>query len=170
MLNRILFINIFNLAVLVLVQIFVFNNMYFFHRYAPLIYIVWIIFYPYKESDNLFFLIFSFILGLSVDLFMDTGGVNAFASVLIAQIRNPLIRSISGLQKGMKLFHFSDLNFMQFVIYVFVMVLVHHLAVSLLEGFKFSVLPASLQEMLITSVFSFLFIVIIYVFLKNKIN
>jgi hypothetical protein len=101
---------------------------------------------------------------------MDTGGVNAFASVLIAQIRNPLIRSISGLQKGMKLFHFSDLNFMQFVIYVFVMVLVHHLAVSLLEGFKFSVLPASLQEMLITSVFSFLFIVIIYVFLKNKIN
>ena len=170
MLNRVFFLNILNIAILMLAQVFVFNNMHFFHQYIPIIYIFWIIFYPYENSDGLLFLVLSFLLGVSVDLLMDTGGVNAFASVLIAQIKNPLIRYFSGLQREMKIFHFSDFSFIQFVSYVVVMVIIHHSALFLLDGFKISNLLVSLEEVLITAGFSFLFIIIIYVFFKNMIH
>ncbi len=151
-------------------QVFVFNNIFFFHKYNPIIYIIWIIFYPYNKSDKYWFLVFSFILGFGVDCFMDTGGINAFACVLIAYIRNPIIRYVSDLHKEMKLFHFSDLNILQLTSYIYLVIILHHLCLFLLEGFKLSIFLIIVKDALITSAFSFLFIIILYAFIKNKVS
>lgn len=170
MLNKTFLINIIIIPVLIVAQVFIFNNIFFFHKYNPIVYIIWVIFYPYNKAETYWFLIFAFLLGLGVDFFMDTGGVNAFATTLIAYIRNPLIRYISDLQKEMKLFNFSDLNFIQFLFYFIFIIIIHHLSLFILESFKISMLIMSIKDALITSAFSFLFILIIYAFIKNKIQ
>ncbi|CVK16131.1 hypothetical protein Ga0061079_10590 [Apibacter mensalis] len=170
MLNRYTLINLILIPILILVQVFVFNNIYFFHKYNPIIYIIWIIFYPYDKSHKYLFFIFSFLLGFGVDCFMDTGGVNAFSSVLISYIRNTVIRYISDLDREMKLLNFSDLNFLQLLLYIVIIILTHHLSLFILESFKITMILDVAEDALITSVFSFLFIMIIYAFFKNKIK
>ncbi|MGM5631352.1 hypothetical protein O2K51_10660 [Apibacter raozihei] len=101
---------------------------------------------------------------------MDTGGINAFACVLIAYIRNPIIRYVSDLHKEMKLFHFSDLNILQLTSYIYLVIILHHLCLFLLEGFKLSIFLIIVKDALITSAFSFLFIIILYAFIKNKVS
>ncbi|WP_295810306.1 hypothetical protein [uncultured Apibacter sp.] len=105
-----------------------------------------------------------------MDCFMDTGGVNAFSSVLIAYIRNFIIRYISDMHREMKLLKFSDLNFIQLTSYIIVIILIHHLSLFILESFKISMILDVIKDALITSVFSFLFIIILYAFFKNKIG
>lgn len=170
MLNRYTLINLILIPILLLLQVFVFNNIYFFHKYNPIIYIIWIIFYPYDKSFNYLFLIFSFLLGVGIDFFMDTGGVNAFSSVLISYIRNTVLRYISDLDREMKILNFSDLNFLQLLSYIIIIILIHHLSLFILESFKISMILDVIEDALITSVFSFLFIIIIYAFFKNKIG
>lgn len=170
MLNRYTLINLILIPILLLLQVFVFNNIYFFHKYNPIIYIIWIIFYPYDKSFNYLFLIFSFLLGFGIDCFMDTGGVNAFSSVLISYIRNTVLRYISDLDREMKILNFSDLNFLQLLSYIIIIILIHHLSLFILESFKISMILDAIEDSLITSVFSFLFIIIIYAFFKNKIG
>ncbi|PQL90255.1 rod shape-determining protein MreD [Apibacter sp. wkB309] len=170
MLNRYTLINLILIPILLLLQVFVFNNIYFFHKYNPIIYIIWIIFYPYDKSFNYLFLIFSFLLGFGIDCFMDTGGVNAFSSVLISYIRNTVLRYISDLDREMKILNFSDLNFLQLLSYIIIIILIHHLSLFILESFKISMILDVIEDALITSVFSFLFIIIIYAFFKNKIG
>ncbi len=170
MLTRYTLINLILIPIIILVQIFVFNNICFFHKYNPIIYIIWIIFYPYDKSSSYLFLIFSFLLGFGMDCFMDTGGINAFSSVLIAYIRNFIIRYISDMHREMKLLKFSDLNFIQLTSYIIVIILIHHLSLFILESFKISMILDVIKDALITSVFSFLFIIILYAFFKNKIG
>lgn len=170
MLNRYTLINLILIPILLLLQVFVFNNIYFFHKYNPIIYIIWIIFYPYDKSFNYLFLIISFLLGFGIDCFMDTGGVNAFSSVLISYIRNTVLRYISDLDREMKILNFSDLNFLQLLSYIIIIILIHHLSLFILESFKISMILDVIEDALITSVFSFLFIIIIYAFFKNKIG
>lgn len=170
MLNKTFFINIIIIPVLILAQVFIFNNIFFFHKYSPIIYIIWVIFYPYNKSESHWFLIFAFLLGFGEDCLMDTGGVNAFSTILIAYIRNPVIRYISDLQKEMKLFHFSDLNLVQFLTYFIFIILVHHLSLFILESLKISMFIMAVKDALITSLFSFLFILIFYAFIKNRLE
>ncbi|MDR2121588.1 MAG: hypothetical protein LBP34_00545 [Flavobacteriaceae bacterium] len=102
---------------------------------------------------------------------MDTGGVNAFSSVLVAYLRNFIIRYVSDLRKEMKFFNFSDLNIIQLTSYILLIILIHHLCLFILESMKFSMMFMVIKDALITAVFfSFLFIIIIYAFFKNKVE
>ena len=56
------------------------------------------------KNRNLF-LILSFLLGISIDFFSDSGGVNAFAITFIAYFRLPILMTV--LRK-------SDLDYAQF--------------------------------------------------------
>lgn len=171
MLNKSFIYNLFIIPLLILVQVFVFNNMYFTisnHKYIPIIYIIWIIFFPYGKSDKFFFLIFCFLLGFGIDCFLDTGGVNAFASVLIGYLRTPIILYISDLNKELKLLRFSDLNIIQLLLYILILIFIHHFSLFLLEVFKLSQIIYVLKETAITTVYSFIYIIIFYIFFKNN--
>lgn len=169
MLNKNLFYNLFIIILLALMQVFVFSNIYFFHRYNPIVYIIWILFVPININRYLF-LILSFILGFIVDLFLNTGGINAFACVFIAQLRIFYIRFISGLSLEIEIFSFKDFNFIQLFLYIFLMVLTHHLFAFTLENFKFSNILLILKDISFTSILSTLFILILFAFTRNKIE
>lgn len=75
-------------AVLVLAQVLVCNNILLFGVAIPFIYIYFIIVLPLNLNLNLL-MVLAFILGLLVDLFSDTLGLNSLACLLLAVTKKP---------------------------------------------------------------------------------
>src|SRR5690554_5505443 len=144
----------FMFIVLVLVQVLIFNQVHFGGYINPFIYILFIMLLPVNTPKYLM-LISGFLLGLSVDIFSNSLGMHAAATVFIAFIRPAVIRSISNREEdrhnypGMKQNSFS-----WFLFYAFIMVFFHHLVFFLLEIFTFTHLPATLLKVLLSSLFS----------------
>jgi rod shape-determining protein MreD len=86
MISRNLFTDVLLIAMLVTLQIFLFNRIDIAGKYTPVIYIIFVLFYPFYRNLYIF-LSASFILGLSIDAFLGTWGINAFATTLIAYFR-----------------------------------------------------------------------------------
>ena len=75
--------NIFSFIVLILLQVLVLNNVQFLGFLNPYIYILFILSLPVK-FPRWITLILGFVLGLIIDVFSNTIGTHAFATVLIA--------------------------------------------------------------------------------------
>ena len=74
--NSLLFSNIIRFTALVLLQVLICNQMNFLGSINPYIYILFILIYPVK-NNSLSFIFISFVLGILIDVFMDTGGAHA---------------------------------------------------------------------------------------------
>lgn len=77
--------------VLVLAQAIIFNHLPIFGISVALIFVYWIMILPVNLGQN-WVLTFSFLLGLTVDSFSDTQGMNALACTLTAALRLPVLR------------------------------------------------------------------------------
>ncbi|MCH5227488.1 MAG: rod shape-determining protein MreD [Muribaculaceae bacterium] len=73
----------------VLLQVLIFNRIVLFHIAVPIIFIYFIIRLPINLKLSYVFTL-AFLLGLIVDIFSDTPGVNALACTLIAALRLPI--------------------------------------------------------------------------------
>lgn len=73
----------------VLAQVLIFNYITLFYVAIPVVFIYFIIRVPVNLSLPLLYT-FAFLLGLTVDIFSDTPGVNALACVLIAALKSPI--------------------------------------------------------------------------------
>ncbi len=91
MISRNLFTDVLLIAMLVTLQIFLFNRIDIAGKYTPVIYIIFVLFYPFYRNLYIF-LSASFILGLSIDAFLGTWGINAFATTLIAYFRTIIFK------------------------------------------------------------------------------
>lgn len=77
--------------VLVVAQVVVFNHLCLFNVAVPLVFIYFIIKLPVDLSVN-WVMTFSFLLGLIIDIFSNTQGMNALSCTVIAAIRLPVLR------------------------------------------------------------------------------
>ena len=75
--------------VCILLQALIFNRIVLFHVAVPIVFIYFIIRLPINIKLPYLFT-FSFLLGLIVDIFSDTPGVNALACTLISAVRQPI--------------------------------------------------------------------------------
>lgn len=78
-------------VILVFAQVLVFNHICLFNVGVPLVFVYLIIRLPITLSVN-WTLTVSFILGLIVDIFSDTYGMNTIACTILAMVRKPVIR------------------------------------------------------------------------------
>lgn len=92
MISRTLFTDILMIVFLVALQIFVLNRITLFGKYTPVLYPVFVMFYPFFRN-RFQFLALSFLLGLSIDAFLYTWGINAFATTIIAYFRTLIFRT-----------------------------------------------------------------------------
>lgn len=76
---------------LVLLQVLVLNHIHIYEYATPLLYIYFILSLDVNVSRNSL-LGWAFALGLTIDLFCNTPGMNAAAATLLAFVRNPLLR------------------------------------------------------------------------------
>lgn len=165
--NSIATTHIIRFIVLVLIQALVLNNINFLGFINPYIYILFIILYPIK-NNRLLFIFLSFLLGLTVDLFLDSGGVHAAACVTIAYARPVILKSVFGAIYDHQTIKFSSTDFGQRITYFSIITLIHHLILFSLEIFNTSKIILILKKSLFSSIFTILLCILITILFSRK--
>lgn len=154
---------------LLFLQVLIFSHMNIFGNINPMVYIVWVFLFPVRKNRSLF-LILSFLLGISIDFFLDSGGINAFAITFIAYLRLPILIAI--MRK-------SDFDYVQInlrtisinkaFLFIATLTIIHHFIVFSLEYFNFNAILTIISNTILTSVFTILISTLgIALFTKKK--
>lgn len=166
--NNLTLTNSFRFIGLILLQVVVFNHINLFGFINPMIYIAWIFLFPFRKNISLL-LILSFILGLSVDFFSDSGGINAAATLFIAFIRLPILKLV--LNKSdfdYYSFNLRTVSFSKAFLFIAVLTIIHHLIVFSLAYFSFKDVISVILNALSTSVFTIILIILGIALFTNK--
>ena len=153
---------------LLLVQVVVCNNINFLGYINPYIYIVFIFLFPIRDS-RIVLLLISFLLGILVDMFSDSGGVHAAAAVNLAYARPLLLKMSFGMLYEHQSVKFSNTDIGSLITYVGLGTLLHHFILFSLEVFNISNILLILKKTLFSSIFTIILsILIIVLFSRNK--
>ncbi len=148
-------------AVSVLLQVLLFNNIVIAKVVSPYVYILFIVLLPFDIPKALM-LILAVTLGLTMDLFTNTPGVHASASLLIGFAR-PLILKLITTRETLESFsspRVANMGFHWFATYVTILVVTHHLFLFFLEAFTFDGFFLTLLRIALSSALSVILIVL----------
>lgn len=159
--------NIVRFIVLVLLQSLVLNNINFLGYINPYIYILFVILFPVK-NNRMLFIFLSFLLGLSVDLFLDSGGVHAAACVTIAYARPLILKFSFGMIYEHQTIKFGYMEFGQRLTYFAIITFIHHLLLFSLEIFNTSKILLILTKTLFSGIFTVLLCLLITVLFSSR--
>ncbi|MBI2967470.1 MAG: rod shape-determining protein MreD [Bacteroidetes bacterium] len=161
--------NIIRFLVLVLFQVLVLNNIYLSGFINPNLYILFILLLPVNTAPPTVMLL-SFFIGLSVDIFSDTGGMHAAASVFLAFCR-PYILKLLSPREGYEYITepaIKQLGFTWFLVYIFMLVLSHHLVLFYVEVFRFSEFFYTFAKVLLSTVTTVIIIFLVLFLVQRK--
>ncbi|OZV69145.1 rod shape-determining protein MreD [Winogradskyella aurantia] len=154
--------------VLLLVQVVICNNINFLGYINPYIYIIFIFLFPIRDN-RLTLLLLSFLLGLFIDMFSDSGGVHAAASVVLAYARPVLLKTSFGMLYEHQSVKFTTTDIGSLFTYITFGTLIHHLTLFSLEIFNISSILLILKKTLFSSTFTIIVsILIIILFSRNR--
>lgn len=147
--------NIFRFVLLVLMQVFIFNNIQFSGYINPYIYVLFILLLPF-ETPGWLLLTLAFLLGFSIDILSGTLGMHTAATVFMAFLR-PFILQVFSPRDGYEAgtyprVHYYGFNW--FLKYAAILILAHHLVLFYMEIFRFSDFFSTLLRVLLSSIFS----------------
>ncbi len=128
---------LFGLAVFA--QVLIFDNIYLSGYANIFFYVIFILLMP-VEINKYFLMLLGFFIGILVDIFNNTVGMHAFATVLISFLRPFILRIyaprdgyVPGERPGI-----SNYGYMWFLKYTLTILLIHHLAFYYIEIFRLS--------------------------------
>lgn len=154
---------------LVLFQVLILNHVDFSGYINPYFYVYFILLLPFSTPGWLL-LLFSFLLGFTIDLFTHTMGLNAAACVVMAFARPFVISLISGgsdLTGNTPSIKYQDLKW--FTNYSVILVVLHHFTLFFLEIFRLSEFFSTLLRVILSSIFTLLLVYISeYLFYPRK--
>ena len=165
MISRNILTDILFIVILVILQVFLLNRILIMGKYPPIVYPIYVMFYPFYR-DKFQFLGTSFLLGLGMDVFLGTWGINAFATTLIAFTRTVIFRSSS--DSTSDFFSFESLQWAQFLGFILTNLFLHQFLVQFIEYFKLSRALDVLINISITTVYSFVFVLFYVLIFKIK--
>ena len=168
--NNIILKNIIRFIVLVLIQVFVLNNIRLNGYVNPYLYVLFILLLPF-ETPGWLLLTSAFLLGLTIDLFAHTPGMHVAAAVFMAFCRPGIIRLISGskgIEQGLKP-GIKDMGFRWFFFYSLILIFLHHLVFFYLEVFRFNEFLQTLYRVVISTLASLVLVFLVeYLFIRQK--
>ncbi|MCL6295686.1 rod shape-determining protein MreD [Jejuia spongiicola] len=165
--NSIISLNSVRFLVLVLTQVLICNHINFLGYVNPNVYILFIILFPVKNNRSLFILV-SFLLGLIIDLFLDSGGIHAAACVFIAYTRPIILKFSFGMVYEHQNMKFNTVDFGAKLTYITIMTVVHHIILYSLEIFSISKIILVLQKTLFSSIFTIILCVLLIIIFSRK--
>ena len=166
--NSALLVNIFRFILLLAVQIIIFNNMNFLGYISPFPYILFIILYPVNGNKS-GLVVTSFLLGLIMDMFSNSGGIHATACLLLAYFRPSIFKFAFGLSYEYQTVKLNDVLTPERFSFILLSVVIHHFTLFLLEAFHFSFIFDILIRTLLSTIFTIIICIsIIYLIKPNK--
>ena len=169
--SRQFFRNLIRFLSLVLLQVFILNEIKLGGYINPYIYVMFILLLPVDISKSLL-LFLAFILGLTIDFFGNTLGLHAAATVLLAFARPGTINLFfsniefnSNEEPGLQ-----RLKFNGFFRYVFALVFIHNFTLYMLEIFSFTDFFHTLYRIMLNTLLTILLIFITMFLFSKKSN
>ncbi|MBD0824701.1 rod shape-determining protein MreD [Aestuariibaculum marinum] len=165
--NNAAYSNIVRFVILVLVQVLICNHINFLGYINPYPYILFILLFPVK-NNRMLIIFLSFLIGLTVDLFQDSGGIHAAASVFIAYARPLILKFSFGMMYEHQTIKFDNVEFGSKFTYISILTLVHHFVLFSLEIFNASKIILVLQKTLFSSIFTILLCILATIIFSRK--
>ncbi len=164
--NNDIFINIVRFIVLVFLQVLMLNNVNLAGYINPYLYIFFILLYP-LDGNKFLLILLSFLLGLSIDIFEDSGGVHAAACSFIAYIRPVVLKYSFGVSYEYNSVKIKKADPMERFTYIASLVFMHHFVMFSLEIFSFKHILLLLKSTLFSGIFTII-VVLCTMILFNK--
>ena len=169
--NNTILSNITRFVLLLIAQVLIFNNLDILSFINPYPYILFIILYPADGNKPLLYLS-SFLLGLTVDMFENSGGIHAAASLVLAFSRPSILKFAFGVS-----YQYHNLNIYRQVTrnifsssevltYLILCIAIHHITLFTLEFLRFNFFLEILVRSLLTTIATFICCVLILYLIK----
>jgi hypothetical protein len=159
------FVNLGRFLLLLIAQILVFNNINLFGYINPYPYILFIILYPVNGNKTAL-LVGSFLLGICLDMFCNSGGVHALASIVLAYSRPAIFKFSFGLSYEYQTVKLNDSLTPERFTFLLLAVAIHHFTLFFLEIFRLNFLWEILVKTLLTTLFTLLICISIIYLIK----
>lgn len=166
--NSALLSNIARFILLLAAQVLIFNRIDLFGFINPFPYILFIILYPVNGNKS-GLLAASFLLGLLMDMFWNSGGVHAASCVVLAYYRPAIFKFSFGLSYEYQTVKLNDVLTPERFSFLLIAVVLHHFVLFVLEVFKISFLWDILVRTVLSTLFTIITcIIIIYIIKPSK--
>ena len=149
-------------------QILLVRNLVLFDYAFCFVYIACILLLP-NELSLTWSLVIAFVTGIIIDTFYNTLGMHAAATVLMAYVRPIIVRSlidVPGIESRI-VFSLQELGTGTFFRYVFVLALIHHMALFFIEASSLTLIVPTLIRVAASTLFTTVSIVLIQFFTRN---
>lgn len=166
--KRIYINNIIRVALMIAVQLLIFNNVYLVGFLIPIIYAYAILKLP-LEMPRMWVLILSFLIGGLIDVCMGTYGINAAATTFVGFLRPYIARYMFGdTEEGREITpSVQEFGLSSFLGYASILMTIHIAVILMLETFTLANFLQSLVRILLSSAFSIFLVVLIDVLLQS---
>jgi hypothetical protein len=166
--NSALLGNIARFILLLVAQILIFNRIDLFGFINPFPYVLFIILYPVNGNKS-GLLAASFLLGLLMDMFWNSGGVHAAACLVLAYYRPAIFKFSFGLSYEYQTVRLNDVVTPERFSFLLIAIVLHHFVLFVLEVFKVSFLWDILVRTVLSTIFTIITcIIIIYIIKPSK--
>ena len=152
---------------LVLLQVLVLNHINFLGHINPYLYVLFILLYPISGNRSVFLLV-SFLLGITIDMFSDSGGVHAAACITAAVLRPIALKSSFGTSYDYQTVKFKSIDFGSMLVYMSLMIFLHHFILFLLEVFNISNIILILKKAFFSSIFTIILCVVFNIIFRKR--
>ena len=160
--------NIIRFLFLVFFQVLILNNIQLSGYLNPFLYVLFILMLPFQTPKWLVLLL-AFVLGISIDMFANTGGLHAASSVFMAFLREPILKLIAP-RDGYDVVQkptIQQFGFGWFFSYAGILVLIHHFFLFYMETFHFTEFFHTLFRVILSSIFTLTLVFISQFFFSN---
>lgn len=151
---------ILNLILLLLVQLPMVHRFILFDKAFGFFYVGFLILLPRTFSRSYLMLI-GFLCGLLVDVFTNTPGIHASASVFVMFIRNFWLNVVNDDAQEITNLNVSSLKKSGFVYFIFPLVFIHHFLIFTIENGGFHLFGMVLSKVFFSAIFSTMVIFVI---------
>ena len=155
--------NIIRFVLLLMLQVFVLNQVLLHQLVSLNLYMLFVLLLPFNLPRPALMLL-ALLMGLSMDMFMNTMGVHAAACVFIAYLRPFIINILSpqgGFETTQKTPSMTSMGVSQFLTFAAILVFLHNLVFFSLEVFGFGNFFYLLLKILLSSAAS-VFLIVLY--------
>lgn len=145
----------------IVLQVLIFNEMQISRFLNPSFYVLFILLLPF-ETPKWLQLISAFLLGIIIDAFTNTPGMNTAAIVFMAFLR-PLVLKLTSPREGYEAGTFpriSQMGFSWFLKYSLILVTFHQFALYFIEAMSFNFVGMTLLVALTNTIITVFFVIV----------